>query len=350
MGRKTGEVIHRQYILNLIKPTGDNKMNTTQGKKRYFGKKVRALITVTTLIEEYGRYSKDGKKVVSETTRHERLKILQMVIKQLHELGYKITDIRNLKKTHIKIIVDHWKSQDLSPATWQKRLSILKLGTQWIGKGGLVDYKYCNIEVETIKRTYVAKSDKSWSAKKAEIGSIEEKIKEVEVLDLYVAMQLRLQLAFGLRSQESWLLKPHENDMGNYLVVIHGTKGGRRREVDVETEEQRHILNQAKLLAPYKTASIIPKTYSLGQWKNHYIYICRKAGIRRDMGIVSHGLRHEYLNNLYEQETGIPSVVRGGGAIDKDKDLEARKVVSKAAGHKRDQITNSYIGGRADGC
>lgn len=43
--------------------------------------------------------------------------ILNRCVKDLHELGYKLSHIKGLKTKHIYILIEHWKKQNKSTAT-----------------------------------------------------------------------------------------------------------------------------------------------------------------------------------------------------------------------------------------
>jgi integrase len=74
----------------------------------------------------------------------------------------------------------------------------------------------------------------------------------------------------------------------------------------------------------------------------------RSCGISREDGITSHGLRHEYLQNLYKEQTGLEPPVRGGDPEQIPVDLEkaARQEVAEQAGHSRVAITSHDLGYR----
>jgi integrase len=68
------------------------------------------------------------------------------------------------------------------------------------------------------------------------------------------------------------------------------------------------------------------------------------CGITRKDGITSHGLRHEYANNRYQDLTGSDSPVRGGAAVNEQTDQAARQVVAEELGHSRESVTTHYLG------
>ena len=191
-------------------------------------------------------------------------------------------------------------------------------------------------------RCYVARYDHSWVGQGVDPEAV---FQRVAARDPVVALQLRLQAAFGLRAQEAMLLRPHQADRGEVLEVNWGTKGGRPRQVPIRTEAQRHLLAAARALAPQPHSALIPEAYRLRSWIQHYYYVLRACGIHRRAGLVGHGLRHGYANDRYEELAGQPSPVRGGGAnLDRTTDRAARLQVSGELGHARERITTAYSG------
>jgi integrase len=182
--------------------------------------------------------------------------------------------------------------------------------------------------------------DKTWSGQQR---NLPEMLEAIQKLDKCVAIQLELQRVFGLRMKESALLKPHMADKENYLAVNWGTKGGRDRVVPIQNDYQRDVIARAKLFLQNPSDSMTPKNFNFKQWKNHYYYVCRQTGICWKDGITSHGLRHERLNEIYQEITGQVSPVKGGVAREIN-DAIARQEIVEVAGHSRVAISRAYIG------
>lgn len=92
---------------------------------------------------------------------------------------------------------------------------------------------------------------------------------------------------------------------------------------------------------------MIPAMYNFKQWRNHYYYVCHESGISRKNGITSHGLRHERLNEIYQEITGQKSPIKkieGRGPVDKNLDEIARQEIAETAGHSRASISVAYVG------
>ena len=91
--------------------------------------------------------------------------------------------------------------------------------------------------------------------------------------------------------------------------------------------------------------SLIPEGKSYKTQLANYVFHVRNAGFSK-----MHGLRHAYAQNRYEDLTGWKSPSAGGvtskmmTASQKEKDLEARLIISRELGHEREQITAVYLG------
>lgn len=123
------------------------------------------------------------------------------------------------------------------------------------------------------------------------------------------------------------------------------------RMVEIESELQRKVLNDAKKFAA-KTAngSLIQPGKTVKQARQHFYYVCRRLGIsRKQLGVTMHGLRHEFANNMYLDVAGRKSPVQGGSIKSDAVDSQAREKITNALGHSRKAIVGAYIGGRAKG-
>ena len=127
------------------------------------------------------------------------------------------------------------------------------------------------------------------------------------------------------------------------LAVTRGTKGGRPREVPIETKIG--ILEEAAMLSNGLTGSTVPADRTLSQWRDWYYYVLEKHGVtKRGIGITSHGLRHEYLQTLYKETTGVDAPIkRAGDRPDPRLHEEAMRRVVEAAGHSRLTKAGAYL-------
>lgn len=299
------------------------------------------------------------RKTVSHKTMTDRGNFLYSFFRELRALPrFPHIDPRQLRSCHVAAMVDQWVERGLETGTIHIYLSYLRVFSTWIGKGGLVqppEY-YLGKESKHAHRTQVATSDHSWKAKGVDVLA---KLAEVARMDVWVGLQLELELLFGLRGKESRHFRPNEairdreharsEDAARFPEATHfirlreGTKGGRVRDVPILTDAQRDLIRRVQAAVP-AGGFVGRQWHTPEQARNRYHWILRRARItKKELGIVAHYLRHEYANDLYETKSGSPSPVRG--AQDKSPaDAEARQAVARALGHGRAKVTTYYIG------
>lgn len=305
---------------------------------------------VQVLIDEFGQVHLKRHKRAAYKTAKARAYVVHSVVSELRGAGYMIKNIRNIDQRHIAVVAGRWVERGLSASTLQTRFSILRWLAAAIGKAGLVrDPSFYSVPESAVTRTYVATEDRSWSGHGVDSREV---IDAAGKEDQWVSMQLELMDAFGLRMAEAILIRPALARTGNVLRVEEGTKGGRTRLVLIRNEYQEQVLRRASELATTSArGNLVPPGKNVQQAKDRLYYIVRrKLGISKDArGVTPHGLRHQFANDLYEEEAGQPTVLRGGGAVERNRDLAARQVVTNALGHSRLSVTASYTGPRAKG-
>jgi integrase len=276
-------------------------------------------------------------------TQETRMIAICKAFEELHENGYALVSPYNLQTKHLKFLVDHWVKCGHSGGTIENKLTYFRAFASWMGKPNLVGPldDYVDRKSNGLVRSYVATEDKSWEAHNVDALA---KIEEIARADPYVAIQLKLQATFGLCVGESFMLNPIEAVRdGRMLDVTRGTKGGRIREVPIDWK--RDVLAEAALLSNDLTGSTMPADRTKAQWRNRYYSVLARHGItRRGLGITSQGLRHQYLQQMYERLTGVPAPVK---KMDNRPDLEthrkAMKRIMETAGHSCTQKASVYL-------
>jgi integrase len=287
-------------------------------------------------------------KNASLKTQERRLYSIFRTLEEVRELGYKIESPYSLSDKHLEAVVKRWVAEGQIIGTIQTKLSHLKAFAHWMGKFNLVKSLYDYVPKEALggPRKYVTTTDKSWEAHGIDAMT---KIAEIERDEPQVAMQLKLQAAFGLRLEESFSL-PIARTIQQMLkrgdgrfVVDKGTKGGRPREVPVQL--QMDVLTEALKYANPRTGSTTPENFTIRSWRGHYNWVMRKHGITKgDLGITSHGLRHEWLQAYYKTLTGVDAPIKGSDErADIEAHREAMRVVIEGAGHSKPEKTGMYI-------
>lgn len=283
------------------------------------------------------------KSKVGQRTIAIRMETIFGAFRDLQSLGYKLQSAHNLREKHAHALGRHWEAEGQSPGTIENKISVLRTFAKWIGKPNMIKATVQYVErPESARRTYATTVDKTWTGNGQEPETV---IGQVKSEDIVVGVQLALQHVFGMRRRESWMFRPHLDDKGTHIAIILGTKNKRPRSTPIETDAQREVLEHAKQFADKVDASTIPPSYTLLEWENHYTYILRKCGITRaELGITSHGLRHEYVNEQWEILAGSPSPIKGGekGALSEDEELRVRHELSQRVGHSRASVVSAY--------
>ncbi|AXK67965.1 phage integrase N-terminal domain-containing protein [Burkholderia sp. IDO3] len=284
-----------------------------------------------------------SKRALSIKTQEYRATAICKAFVELREGGFALQTPWSLKTKHIEYLVDQWVKAKQSGGTIENKLTYLRALAQWLGKANLVGTlgDYVDRREAGLERSYVATEDKSWVANGVDAVA---KIAEIAQTCPYTAVQLKVQAAFGLRVEESFMLRPVEAVRDPHmLAVTRGTKGGRPREVPIERKIA--ILEEAARLSNGVTGSTIPAGRTLKQWRDWYYYVLGKHGVTKSgIGVTSHGLRHEYLQTLYEQVAEVPAPIKGSSSRpDPAAHDEAKRRVVEAAGHSRVSKANAYL-------
>jgi len=301
-------------------------------------------------------------KGVSFKTMLDRQRFLASFFRELRrQTRYAGVDPRQLANRHIQVIVTRWLARGLATATIHNYLSFLRTFAGWIGKPGMVrepEY-YVGADSPHAHRSEAATQDHSWTASNVDIQA---KIAEIAKFDSWVGMQLELEVSFGLRGKEARHLRPHSAvipceaadtrnaaafpECQTFLRISAGSKGGRPRDVPIATNAQRALLERVMKQVPPGGFVGRPDLTSI-QNQARFYYVIRKFGISKaDLGVVSHGLRHQYANDHFEADAGGPSPVRGGTVLPPGNE-QARKRISRVLGHNRGRASSCYLGSDA---
>jgi integrase len=282
-------------------------------------------------------------KPISVVTQGPRLRKLCRSFVELRQSGYAIQTPYALKEKHIERLVALWHKDGQSPGTIENKLTYFRAFSSWINKPNLVKKmsEYIDPAAHDFRRTSVATEDKSWEGKGIDAVSIIEEIAKTEPV---VAVQMKLQAAFGLRVEESLLLRPKDAvRKDGKLSVVHGTKGGRPRVVPMEFK--MNVLLEAAQHTNRSTGSTIPDGYTKTQWKDHFYTVLKRHGVTKSgLGVTCHGLRHQFLQQMFERYTGVPAPIKGSDQrADPALHREAMQAVVEAAGHSKEQKAGAYL-------
>lgn len=282
-------------------------------------------------------------------TRRERRVVIERALRDLHASGLELRRLKNLRAKHVRQILTDWRARSLKASTLSSYVSHLRTLCGWLQKPQLIKLldDYVAAQPEIVRRRTVTDHDRS---ERAAGLTVREILDRAQARDPRFAAQLALIKAFGLRSKEAWLFRPHlAVGQDGSLQVLWGTKGGRPRVLPIALTREHHtVLEWACTFAQTRSESMIPRGWSLKRWRRRYYLLCEQIGLtRKDLGVTPHSLRHGVLLDLYEWLTGVAAPARGGalGQQDPHTDRAARELISMYAGHAELHISSAYLGG-----
>lgn len=309
-----------------------------------------SLITkLNAVLQEYSGTRVNG-NVASEGTKTTLGDSLRASFRRLGPLGYKLQSPENLSDKHIAALCKFWYQNDYAARSIQTKLSYLRIFCRWVGKGEMVKdapHYLPNVPKSDLRANTSAKRSKSWSANGIDVA---EKVREADALDPRFGAMLRLALAFGLRRKEVLQCCPWKVDRVDKFAAYE-TKGGRPRDIHIDTPEQRKVLDYVKTMVKkneylgWRTkddGSAADTKFSMKKWYR----MLTKIGITRKDSLVSgHGLRAQYAENAALIASVIPPTLGGTGGQMPKEDLDLKRAqVSELLGHSRISITSAYYG------
>jgi site-specific recombinase XerC len=291
----------------------------------------------------------------SAKTRHNHIKEARRFVNTIRGLGYGVKRWKNISNKHVHQAVNKWKDEGLQVATIKEYLS----GVRYICKV----YGNNNIATENSQfgignRVMVDNRDKSLPKEVFERVVIELKKSENKD-DQRIAAQLQLERYLGLRTEESCKFNGNKAILDDGRVFIqYGTKGGRERIINQVTEKGIEAIKYAKELSGKD--NLIPDKYSEKQWVQKYYRVIRGKGIsKKECGASSHGCRHAYAQDRYEEITGFKApckfeskekyrknAIRIAGEGWRKLNQDARQIIKAELGHGpgRDDVVSQYLG------
>ena len=280
-------------------------------------------------LKQLCKHNREG----SYGTQVQRERELILIANQLHELGYRGMNSHSIRPKHVEALVAHWLQTGAVTGTIKNRMAACRWWARKVNKQNVIARS--NDHYGIPNRQFMTNQSRAKSVLAADLA---------KVRDAHVRMSLELQQAFGLRREEAIKFIPSYADQGDHLKLKPSwTKGGRARDIPIQTPEQREVLGRAHRLAG--KGSLIPANRNyvlqLRMYEGHTI----RAGLSK-----MHGLRHAYAQQRYEELTGRKSPAAGGQssksltAGQRDRDYEVRLIISRELGHEREQVTAVYLG------
>ncbi|MGA0565571.1 phage integrase N-terminal domain-containing protein [Ancylobacter sp. VNQ12] len=269
----------------------------------------------------------------SWATRHQRQSGLIAIAGELRQLGYKMPDARSLKPKHIQALLTHWRASGISDATMKNRLGWVRWWALRTGKPGLIPRDNAALGIGE-KTTFKGPRAEATGASKR------------DALPERMQLAIRLQMAFGLRLEESLKFRAATADHRTYVTLqASWCKGNRTRAIPVTHERQRDLLDELHRVCG--DGSLIPNGTSYIAFRKQLENATLAAGITN-----MHKHRHWYACWRYRTLSGVQAPAEGGPTHDQVTPAERARLdavrlqVSQELGHNRIDVTDAYLGGR----
>lgn len=301
------------------------------------------------------------RRAVSHRTETAFGRTLMNAIQDLKAVRMPIQRIDQIGRSQALALVAYW-ANDLghSASTIANKLTDIRKFCELIGKIGAIPKReelYEALELKGVERTALKRNQvthwsKTWKAAGVDAPAV---IATVRQDNPHEALLFELQLGFGLRVNESLSFRPLESERVDGVMVNLGTKGGKGRFVPimkdpVKAANQRDVLERAKAwAASHPKKEMGYERMSIEDARSKYYHELRKYGInKKSMGVASHGLRHEFAADYFEDLTGHRPPAEGQESstwFKENRDLvdHAYKKVSEALGHWRKDISTAYL-------
>lgn len=269
----------------------------------------------------------------SYLTRTQRHRGLQLVARELRALGFKLPGAGSLKPRHVEALLGHWKVSRLSAGTLKNRMGWLRFWAQKVRKSNVIPRENNALGIE---------QRRSFAGNRAHVTQAE----KMATLPARMQLAIKLQMAFGLRLEESLKFRPAQADKGNSISLqASWCKGGRARDVPLNHPRQRALLDEVHTLVG--NGSLIPEGTKYITFRRDFEHQAIAAGIKN-----VHGHRHWYAQWRYQTLTKRPCPAAGGDTYerlsrnDRAADYRARMQISAELGHNRLTVTDTYLGSR----
>lgn len=247
-----------------------------------------------------------------------------------------------LVKEYGQTLAQQVKDETISPAYAQNRISAINTVMNLATKGhwkSVKPRKDCGIPSRHHIRTQAPELDRS---------PLNQALTQLQEHSPHSAAVIELCREFGLRSKEASLLDAktalQQALTQNHIALSAGTKGGRYRTVPLTTDRQLDTLKRA---ADHQAGSrsMIPDHKSWKTWRNTELRHARNT-LKQHSGEKIRDLRAAYACERYQHLTQQPApVITGHLNTDKASNQKARHIIARELGHKRIDVTNSYLGG-----
>jgi integrase len=286
--------------------------------------------------------------------------VLDACAKRSGDPSLRLRNTTEFRVEHLLAILRSFGEEKLKLSTVHNYLSVLRKFFTQLGRRHLIpctdDLVLLVIEHDVPLhfgcRSYTAYVPRCWSA----MVNVDAVLQRIRQISEHAHLLCLLCLAFGLRASEVLRLRPVESDLGDHLWVRRGPKGNRERFVPFSSDPQQRAEQRAALEQAKSICGGDPNRYlgfgerNLEQARKYFELAMQRCGVTQtQLGIMIHGLRHEYAVRRFMELTGLPAPVLRQAPLHAYLDRmelvrRAQKQIAVELGHGRASVASAYIG------
>jgi site-specific recombinase XerC len=209
-------------------------------------------------------------------------------ILQIIEKEFGLTNLDGIKTKHMERVFEVLQEKGLSNSTLASYATAARLIASQIHKE--------NIVPRTNAELGISRAGERLNPVQCNAEKIEEIRQNLYAQGQHFGLAHDMRAAFGLRAKESLLSSKVTSDaQGRQFLAIEGSKGGRPREIEIRTDEQKAALQQVQTyLRETRQKSLIPAGQNLKQGIQAQKKALERAGAKKGDGTHAHALRHAY--------------------------------------------------------
>lgn len=257
----------------------------------------------------------------SSLTRQDMLGCLGRIGTSMQRYG--LNSIKDMKAKHVERYFAELSDRGLSAGRMANHATAMRMLCRMMGKSDIVpSNRVLGCNRDSINRTKHA--DKRMDADKA--AAVRQRLSEGSKIAYDLARH------FGLRQKETLLSHQTVSRDGKEYLVVEGAKGGRPRQVPVETQEQKEVLASNQAYRASHGGKLIDEALSLKQGMKRIQNELIAAGASRESGANMHTLRREWI------------IERCQGILQQPEDERQRLLeeLIEAIGHGRQEVMRAY--------
>ncbi len=226
-----------------------------------------------------------------------------------------LQSIRDMKTKHVERFIEKLENDNLSASTRSNYMTAMREIAHAIGKDNIVPRHNIDLGID--------RSDR-YQPKHGDLDKMTDARDKLYAKDEWLGLACDMAKGFGLRREEALLSNLVIVKDGQERIVVAGAKGGRPRDVPIERQDQKDLVQKVlQYIKDNGQKSLIPSNLSLKQGLKKFSNELNRAGATKENMANLHLYRHE-------------------AAQQRDREGKPDKEIAEYLGHSRESVTQHY--------